>query len=99
MAAWSVGKVMKPDRIVWGIELGAGVGAVALIGGGLKAGVVTSGCALVVLKMASQGFGSGSGQAAFMAGGGGFLEKVVCGWRFLLGVGLPVFFAIQTAMR
>ena len=90
---------MKPDRIVWSIELGAGVGAVALIGGGLKAGVVTNGGALVALKMASQGFGSGSGQAAFMAGGGGFLEKVVCGWEFRLGVGLPVFFAIQTAMR
>ena len=90
---------MKPDRTVRSIELDPGVGAVALGGGGLKAGVVTSGGALVVLKMASQGFGSGSGQAAFMTGGVGFLEKVVCGWRFLLGVGLPVFFAIQTAMR
>ena len=99
MVAWSVGKVMKPYRIVWSIELGAGVGAVALIGGGPKAGIVTSGGALLVLKMASHGFGSGSGQAAFMAGGGGFLGKVVCGWRFLLGVGLPVFFAIQPAMR
>ena len=68
---------MKPDRTVWSIELDPGVGAVALGGGGPRAGVATSGCAFVVLKLASHGFGSGCGQAAFFAGGGGFSEKVV----------------------
>ena len=46
-------------------------------GGEPKVGLAASGGAFLVLAMASHGFGSGYGQAAFFAGGGGFSEKVV----------------------